>query len=209
MPFPVFGEICLLTYVIPAVVGIIRFRKLAYPMRILSALCVVALLEIILARFVGHLRIKNYFVSEFYMVVEVTFIYAVYYLYATSLKQKLMIATPGILFFLIWLGTMLFSPGPQQIGGGMSVVSRLFMIAASLMMLQSLIADSSSRLIERSLFWMVIAVLLYATGSMVVIGLSDRLLKDNYWLLYIAYHINWALLIAANLLYSKAFLCKF
>jgi hypothetical protein len=74
--------------------------------------------------------------------------------------------------------------------------------------LQSLLADSSVRLVEKSLFWVVSAVLLYSAGSMVVIGLSDRLLRANYWLLYVAYHVNWALEISANLLYSKALLCK-
>jgi hypothetical protein len=120
----------------------------------------------------------------------------------------LIIAALGVLFFLIWLVTMIVAYDPYQLGGGMFVVERLFLIVASLITYQSMIDDSSSRLVEKSLFWMVFAIILYTTGSLVVIGLGDRLLKTNYWLLYTAYHINWSLLIAANLLYSKAFLCR-
>jgi hypothetical protein len=208
MPVPFLAYICFWTYLIPVVIGLIRFRKLTFPMRILFVLCVLAFVEISITWYVAHMKIKNYFIDDFYMVVEVLFIYAVYYVSAVPCKNKLIIATLGVLFFLIWLATMVVAYNPDQIGGGISIIERVFLIAGSLITLQSLMADSSSKLVEKSLFWMVVAVLLNATGTLVMVGLSDSLLKTNYWLLYVAYHINWSLDIAANVLYSKALLCK-
>jgi len=208
MPIPMFAEAAGVTYVVPVAIGTARFRKLSFSMRILSILCALALLEVIFLRYVGHLKIKNYFISQFYTALEVSFIHAVYFAAESSTARKRMIGGLGIGFFLIWLGATLFSHGQQQMGGWMSVVARIFLIAASLLAFQSLMADARTRLLESSLFWMVIAVILYSAGSMVTIGVSDMLLKTNYWQLYVVYHINWSLLIVANMLYSKALLCK-
>jgi hypothetical protein len=208
MSVPILLDISQLTYPIPVIIGLARVRKLPLSMRLLWLMCLSALVEIAFARYVGHLRIKNYFVSEYYRIVEVSFVYVVYIVSTTSWNRKLTIVSMWILFSFVWLGTILFSHGTQQIGGGISVVARLFLVAASLVVIQPLMADSSVRLVDKSLFWMVAAVLIYSTGSMVVIGLSDRLFRANYWLLYVAYHVNWSLEIAANLLYSKALLCK-
>ena len=118
MPIPVFLYVSIVTFLIPAVVGLIRFKKLMFPMRLLSVLCVLALIEAWFGLYVGHLKIRNYFVSDFYVAAESSFIFAIYYVSVAPGKKKLTIAALGVLFFLIWLVTMIVAYDPYQLGDG-------------------------------------------------------------------------------------------
>jgi len=209
MPIPIFLVVCSCTYIIPVVVGLARFRKLTFPMKILGVLTIFALTEIAISVYVARMNIRNYFVTNYTEAAEVSLILAVYYASAVSRKQKLILVLLGISFFVVWLGYMALYYDPNEFGGAMPITDRLFMILGSIVAMQSLVTDSTARLFEQSLFWMIFAVILDAPGSLIGIGLFDRMLKDNYWLMYVVYHINWSLDIATNLLYSKALLCKF
>lgn len=210
MHLPLLGKIAVATYLLPVAIGIIRFKKLNFPARLLVVMCVLSMTEVGVSGFVAiELHLRNYFVSQYYRVLEVSFVCAIYYAATPVIKRTFIMPAIAILFVMIWSVKMMFFYNPAELGGGISIIARLFMIAASLIALQSLLVDSSIRLIDMPVFWMVSAVILNAAGSLVVLGLVDTLLKISILSWYVAYHINWSLEIAANLLFSKALLCRF
>jgi hypothetical protein len=74
--------------------------------------------------------------------------------------------------------------------------------------LHAAVKDEKSHLLERPVFWVAMGVLLYASGTLLVLGLSNHLLQLGKPYFDVAWHINWSLLIIANLLYTKGMLCK-
>jgi len=70
------------------------------------------------------------------------------------------------------------------------------------------IKDERSTMLERSVFWVAAAVILYSTGTMAVLGLGNFLMKLGRPYFVAAWHINWTLIIVANIFYTKGMLCK-
>jgi hypothetical protein len=208
MAIPVLGQIHFIGYVIPATAGIIRFPRLSRAMRILTLLCVLACIDIAAQYLVALWGMKNYFISDYYRVIEVSLLCVVFYLSTVSKGTRIVLRGLGILFVVIWVVDMIFFRDPDRINSGMAMTSRTFLIVMALATLHSAIKDERSHLLERPVFWVVMGVVLYSAGTLLVVGLSNQLLALGKVYFDVAWHINWSLLIIANLLYTKGMLCK-
>jgi hypothetical protein len=208
MAIPVLGQIHFIGYVVPATAGIIRFPRLSRAMRILTLLCVLACIDIAAQYLVALWGMKNYFLSDYYRVIEVSLLCVVFYLSSVSKGTRIVLRVLGILFVVIWVLDMIFFRDPDRINSGMAMISRTFLIVMALVTLQSAIKDEKSHLLERPVFWVVMGVVLYSAGTLLVVGLSNQLLELGVPYFVVAWHINWSLLIIANLLYTKGMLCK-
>jgi hypothetical protein len=208
MAIPVLGQIHFIGYVVPATAGIIRFPRLSRAMRILTLLCVLACIDIAAQYLVALWGMKNYFLSDYYRVIEVSLLCVVFYLSSVSKGTRKVLRVLGILFVVIWVLDMIFFRDPDRINSGMAMISRTFLIVMALVTLQSAIKDEKSHLLERPVFWVVMGVVLYSAGTLLVVGLSNQLLDLGVPYFVVAWHINWSLLIIANLLYTKGMLCK-
>lgn len=208
MAIPVFGQIHAVSFLIPAAAGIKRFSKLSRAMRLLTVLCVLACIDIAVQLLVAWGGMKNYFLSDYYRVIEVCLLCVVFYLSTVSKGTRIVLRVLGILFVVIWVLDMVFFRDPDHINSGMAMISRTFLIVMALVTLQSAIKDERSHLLERPVFWVVMGVVLYSSGTLLVVGLSNQLLDLGVPYFVVAWHINWSLLIIANLLYTKGMLCK-
>jgi hypothetical protein len=103
---------------------------------------------------------------------------------------------------------MIWFYDPDHIDSAMAIVSRILLIVMSLVTLQAAMRDEQSHLTARPIFWVVIGVILYSSGTMLVFGLSNQLLKLGETYFIVAWHVNWSLLIIANLAYTRGMLCK-
>jgi hypothetical protein len=88
------------------------------------------------------------------------------------------------------------------------VISRIFLVVMCVITLIGVPRSRGGRLTSQPVFWVLTGTVLYSSGSFVVFGLSNVLLREGLAYFHIAWHINWLLLIAANLLYTKGLLCK-
>jgi len=208
MAIPVFGQIHAVSFLIPAAAGIKRFSKLSRAMRLLTILCVLACIDIAVQLLVAFGGMKNYFLSDYYRVIEVTLLCVVFYLSSVSKGTRIVLRALGILFVVIWIVDMFYFHDPHRMNSTMAMTSRTFLIVMSLVTLQSAIEDERSHLLERPVFWVVMGVVLYSAGTLLVVGLSNQLLALGKVYFDVAWHINWSLLIIANLLYTKGMLCK-
>ena len=208
MSIPILGQIHVLSFLVPATAGITRFAKTNRAMRILAVLCIFACLDVGGQMFLGMRNVKNYFISDYYTVVETSLLCAVFYFSVTPKGVRNVLRILGIAFFLIWAADRIWFNNPDQIDSGMAMISRTFVLVMSLITLQATMRDERSRLVERPVFWVVMAVVLYSSGTMLVLGLSNQLLELGKPYFDVAWHINWSLLIIANLFYTKGMLCK-
>jgi len=206
---PLFGQIHLASFLLPATTGMIRFAKLNRAMRILTLLSVLACFNIAAQYLLAAWRIKNYFISDYYRVVEISLLCAVFQFSVGSKGPRIVLRALGILFIVIWIVDMIYFHNPELLNSGMAMTSRIFLIVMSLVTLQAATKDEKPHLLERPIFWVGIGVVLYSSGTLLVLGLSNQLLKLGQTYFVVAWHINWSLLIAANLFYTKGMLCKF
>ena len=208
MPAPVLGYLHLMSYPIPVIVGMKKLSALSKPMRVLTGLCILTCVNIAAQFVLSLFKVTNYFLGEYYTPIEVCLLCAVFYFSVASKGVQLVLTILGGFFIMIWVGNMIWFYDSRHIDSGMAVISRVFLIAISLITLQVTMKDERSRLVERSVFWVVLGVVLYSCGTLLVVGLSNELIKLGETYFIIAWHVNWSLLVITNLLYTKAILCK-
>ena len=198
----------LASYVVPATVGVARLSHLSKPVRILTVLCILACVNIAAQFYLASLRLTNYFISDFYSVVEVSLLCTVFCFSIVSRGTRRVLTAMAVLYVAFWVVDMVWFHNPAQIDSVMAIVSRFFLVVMSLVTLQTAMRDEASHITGRPVFWVVIGVLLYSSGTMVVFAVSNELLNLDPSYFDIAWHVNWSLLIIANLAYTRGMLCK-
>jgi hypothetical protein len=208
MSIPLLGYGYFIASLIPLSVGVIRYRFLDRPMKILTLLCVLAVLSASAELTLGRLAVNNRFIANNYVPVEVLLITLVYFFSTSTAKYRRILIATYALFAIVWTVDKVLFDVPNETNSTMALVSRLFLFSISLLMISTASRDTKTALGDKPIFWVAAGVLLYSTGTFVVVGLGNRLLQLNVTLFVIAWHINWLLLIVANLLYTKGLLCK-
>jgi hypothetical protein len=208
MSTPIFGYVHLLGYFFPVVVGAKVYGQVSRGTKLLVILTFVALLNTS-AQFVLSLwKIKNYFVSDYFRIFEVSLLCGVFWLSMTRERIRKILASLGFMFALVWLGDFVLTDGHEHLNSRMAMISRLFLLVMALIVLYTEVRDSRAKLTERSTFWVAGAVVIYTSGSFVVLAFSTTLLALGRAFFDAAWHVNWFLLIVSNLMYTKGMLCK-
>jgi len=185
-----------------------RYRKLSAPIKIIAILIVLVCLESALEIVAAHVLHYSNFVSNSFEIVEFGMLWAAFGLYVTDRRTRLLfaaLAAPFIILFFLRLPSMY---NPAVVAEETSVVSRVILIALSVITLHSLLERGTSNIVSVPMFWVLLGVLLYSAGTMVVMGLANRLLKLGVPYFEMAWRVNWLLLVVQNVLYTKAFLCN-
>ncbi len=209
MSIPLLGYICFGFLFVPAIVGLFRYKKMSTAIRLLTALCVLAVVDGLTSFILGRMKINNQLVANVYVPIEVILITSVYYLSTVAGRSKRVLLGSASLFVLVWFVDVTFFEPLMEMNSTMAAISRLFLIAQSFMMITLVSKDSAGALSKRAVFWVASGVILYSTGTFIVAGLGSRLLELNVSFFVIAWHINWSLLIVANLFYTKGMLCEY
>ncbi len=208
MTIPVLGQICALSLFVPATAGVTRFAGSSTAMRILAVLCVLGCLDVAAQLFLGARSVRNYFISDYYRVVETSLLCAVFYYSVAPKEVRNVLRGLGILFVVIWGADMIWFNNPEQYRSGMAMISRTIILVMSLFTLQATLKDERPHLEQRPVFWIAMGAVLYSSGTLLVVGLSNQLLQLGQTYFLVAWHVNWSLLILANLFYTKGILCK-
>jgi len=208
MSIPILGYVYFASSLIPVSLGIVRYRSIAKPMRVLTLLCALSVMTATTELILGRYGINNQFLANAYVPVEVLLITLVYCFSISVTKYRRILVGSALVFMSVWIVDWIFFDIPDEMNSEMALVSRLFLFTMSLLVISIASKDSTSRLSDKSLFWVATGVVVYSTGTFIVAGLGNRLLQLNASLFVIAWHINWLLLIAANLLYTRGLLCK-
>jgi len=208
MAYPILAYVHLFSFPVPAVVGIAKYARLQRAMKTLTILSIFACIDVGTQYVLASFKVKNYFVSDYFRVIEVGLLSMVFQMLSGERRVRTILRWMGGVFIAVWIVDMVVEV-PAQINNAMEMISRIFILVMSLISLQASMKDESSPLVERSVFWVGLGAALYSSGTMVLVGLSNYLMQlgNSYFLA--AWHINWALLIVANLFYTKGMLCKY
>lgn len=208
MKIPALAFISLLTYLIPPLAGIWRFKRLTRPMKMFFLLCVWSLIDVTAGYILSMKHINNSFLINYYFLIDSLFLSVVYSLSIEDKRTKRIILILAILFIVIWVVDKLIFAVPGQMNNEMAVTSRVFIIVASIVIVLAVMKKTDSLLIDRPIFWVSTGYVLYSAGVLFIFGLSNELLKIGMLYFHIAWHINWSLAIVANLMFTRSFFCR-
>lgn len=193
---------------LPAIVGMIRYRKIDKAMKLFAVFSVVGVLNLGLELILGMFKIRNYFLSDLYFLIEVPFIAAIYYMSIAAPFARRILRISSLLFIIVWVVQKCFFANPQQLSSDLAMITAIFLIAMSILTLNAYSKAATSRLMDGSVFWVLTGTIVYYAGSFAVMGLSNELLKMGLEYFEIAWYINWILFITSMLLYSKGLMCR-
>lgn len=208
MGIPITGYVAAGTFLIPAAVGLARYTNLDKAMRLFAVFSLVACINVALEYVLASLKIRNYILADIYYLVEIAFVAIIYHLSVAGKATRTLLNTCLGLYSLLWLVDELFLVSPDRLNNVLSTVSKIVLVVMSIVTLNTYLRSASSRLTREPIFWILAGMILYSSGSFVVFGLSNELLRLGRTYFDIGWHINWILLIVANLLYTKGLLCK-
>jgi len=208
MKLPIMGHIAVWSTVIPAVVGVWRFGRLDKAMKYFAAFCVVSVVNVFLEVLLGRLGIRNYFVSDLYFLVAVPFFGIVYHFSIKARVARNVLKLCTALFVLVWLIQKAAFWDPNQLSSTLAMVTALFLVIMSIVTLNTFLKSSSSRLTGEPIFWVLTGTIVYYSGTFVVMGLGNELLKISLSMFETGWYINWILIVVSMLMYTKGFLCK-
>ena len=205
---PFLFYVALGSFFVPMILGLVRYKSLEKGTRALVVLCVANCCQGTLSFVLSMMRIRNLELLNDYTPVELVLLVAVFYLLVESRTVQRILVACVALYVLIWTADKFTLDDPSQLNNRMAMLSRLIAIIISIAALYSGQKSLSGSFLRSSLFWVGTAVLLYSSGTLLLLGWSNQLAKSGTGTFITAWQINWVLLSMANLFYAKGLLCK-
>lgn len=190
------------------ILGLVRFRWLDKGGKALALLCIANGIELTVTLILSLNGIRNLGVENIYRPVELSLIAAAFWHLTGASAARRWLPALAIGFVLIWFVDAVVPAGLEGINANMAMVQRIFGVLMSVMALYLGLNEPGAPFLRRPLLWMGTAVLVYCSGSFLVLGFSNELVNMGIEKFIAAWQINWALLLIANLLYIKGMLCK-
>jgi len=193
---------------LPAVMGLMRYRKLNRAMRLFTAFTLVGSLSVTVEFGLGMFKITNYFLADIYYLASVLLLALVYGWSVRPEAAQKVLKGCAVVYCFIWVIDEICFPDLDQVNSTLAMISSIFLVMMSMVALQALLKSARTSLTGEPVFWILTGTILYSTGSFLVFGLSNDLLKLGLAYFDIAWHINWILYIASMLMFTKGLLCK-
>ena len=191
-----------------AMVALVRYHRLDTAAKALAWLCIANYCEGAVAYILSLRKIRNLELLNDYRPIELFLTACVFYFMVQSRTARRLLVLCTSIFVLVWIADKIFLDDPGHLNNRMALLSRVVAVTMSIASLYFGAKESETLFIERPLFWVGTAVLLYSSGTLLVLGLSNQLAFMNREIFIMAWQINWILLIMANLFYTKGLLCK-
>jgi hypothetical protein len=208
MKIPIMGQIAAWSTVLPAVLGVWRYKRLDKPMKLFAIFSIVGVINVGSEFVLGRLGINNYFLSDLYLLVTVPFLGFFYQLSTPVQGVRRILIASSVLFVLTWIIQEVFFADPRKINSDLAMITAIFLVALSIVTFSGFLKASTSALPQQPVFWVLAGTIVYYSGSFAVIGLSNQLLHLGISYFEIAWHVNWILVTASMLMYTEGFLCK-
>jgi hypothetical protein len=207
MELPVLGQIAQCSFVLPPIAGFIYRAHLGKPERLFFYYVLVAALFIGIQEVLGRWHWNNHGVSNMSRLLEISMVEAAYFIHAKRHTARWIFVFFEIVFVSIWGSDQVYHfIDNAPFNSFMAVVARTTLAISSTVSLYVLFRTSRT-VLDTTMFWAASGVLVYNMSTVVVLGVSNEVLRmapehfDTLW------YINWTMGIVANLFFVKGFSC--
>jgi hypothetical protein len=208
LKLPILFYVLVVSSFLAAILGLARYSSLDKGGKALVILCVVNYFEGTISFLLSLNKIRNLELLNNYRPVELVLTALVFYLMVNSRIVKRLVFICASAYVLVWIADKIYLDDPAQLNSRMAMLSRLIAIIMSISALYSEMVTSEGVFFKYPLFWVGASVLLYSSGTLLLLGWGNQLIGSGRETFVTAWQINWILLIVANLFYTKGLLCK-
>lgn len=190
------------------VVGIYRWKKVDQPLRYFILFLSVTAIQIGAEYVLGRFKIPTQVLTDFYTVFEVTFLLFLFRMVIRSKLKKNIFLVFIILDLLILVFSTIYKSETPQFNSVLLLSARLFLIISSMIVIHSLLTDKltiQQPMYEYYIFWIATGVLIYCSGSFIVLSLGNEIMKYGIDYFFAVWKLNWIFFIVANILFSFSF----
>ena len=206
MAFPLFGYITVASYLIPFVMGLINYHRLRSSVRVFFYYCAVMMIGVFSEVIVSFWGINNHLIINVFRLFEII-LFAIYYLRESKYSALNYLAYSSVLlFFSIWIFTNFLQDKIEAFNSVDALTAGVIQLILSGVLLFIAVHKVDVIPTKTPKFWIASGILIYNSGTVVVLAFSNTLLEQGLELFNIAWHINWTLCIVSNLMYSYSFL---
>lgn len=206
MPFPLFGYITAASYLIPVAIGLINYQRLRSSVKIFYLYCTVAMTGVLGEVILSYWGINNHLIINVFRLFEIL-LYARFLLkISTYYKLNLMIYASVLLFLSIWIFTNFIQDKIETFNAVDAFTAGVILLVLSGLLLFLAVHKVEVPPTKTPKFWIAAGILIYNSGTVILMALSNTLLEQGLEIFNIAWHINWTLCIVSNLMYSYSFL---
>jgi hypothetical protein len=153
-------------------------------------------------------NIRNLWMIDLATFGECLILLTIFYSWKTSSRSRNIILFSGISFVIIWvIAKWSFEPF-NQMDSYTSAVAKIIEIAVSVWVLFDVLRDSKVVLKLDARVWIASAVIIYASGSMLLFALFNTMLKESPSVVKAIWPVNWVLMIVYYLLYARSISCR-
>lgn len=208
MKIPLFAHVAAGFYFFPAAAGMIRWKRLNMHLKLFALFCVYSIIHIIAEFILGRLGIANQFLSNIYRLLQIECIFFLYHHWLQDTVVKNGIKISALLYFIFWIFDTIAHPFPNEFREPIAVVANILMLVSSLIVIENLFRTTQDSIFAHSVFWISSGLILYTAGTIVVLTMSNTILKMGIEYFNVLWHINWGFTIIANVFFTRSFLCK-
>jgi len=208
MKLPVIFYIYYLIEIVAAIVGGFRYRNLTRPLRILEWLIIISIFGDGVQLALARLGIHNLWMSHFYTLIEIVFVFLMYLSWIKKYQSRLMLTFCLSAFIVFWIVSKFTFEPLSFLDVWTGTIAMILQITFSVLILIDYVKESDINWTKDSRLWIATGIIVYSAGCLIRFTLFSSILqlsKDN---IYIVCSIIWILIILSNLLYVRGFLCK-
>jgi hypothetical protein len=208
MKIPVLFYISMLTEIVTALVGGLRYRTLPRPLRILEWLIIFAILEVGVQWALSYFGIHNLWTSHFFTLIEMVLVVLMYSSWMKNRRNRMILSLCLFVFIIFWIVSKFTFEPLSLVDGWTAAISKILQITFSTFLLVDVVKESDMNWTDDSRLWIIAGIIIYSAGSIFIFALFNKMLQISPDRLKIIWFLNWTLIIISNLLYTRGFLCK-
>lgn len=189
--------------------GVIRYKKIAFPLRYLVWLMLISIFVSINERLLSLLHFQNnLWLIHCYSFVWTFIIALIFYYWRSSRRNGIILIFFFIFFAIVWVVGK-FSFEPMNRGDDItSSVSNIFVLIFSINLMLRMLHEENVEWKNDHRFWVVCGFIVYSAGTFFLLLFFNLMLKVSPTMLMAIYPTNWVLSVVVDYLYARALLCK-
>jgi hypothetical protein len=208
MSIPIFAHLAAASFLLPLIYGLRHWATVNSTMKLFVVFSVYAALHVLTELLLGLQHINNQILSDIFQLIEFE---CIVFLYVKSVKIRIfkdILQIIGMLYCVYWFIEMSFIEIPEEFHVTIAVAANIFLIIASVLIFYEISLITNYQFFNHSIAWIAMGVILYTSGTVLILTMSNTVLKNGIQYFNILWHINWGFCIVGNIFYARSFLCK-
>ena len=177
-------------------------------MKLFLLLWVAVFIQVVVEIYYSRLGVNNLEIENNGMFLETALLGIVYLTAAKGKKYHSILYYILGIYVCILIGSRVFFHVPNKIDPIENILGKAVIIIYGILFLYNELKLTTKLISQEPIFWVAAGSLLYSGGTIIIFGLGDVLTNLGSAYFVMAWYINFILVIIANIVYTKAFLCS-